>query len=148
MTQKHTPEPWRVKGVDYGRTIIFNESQSMLISGENVSLATDEANAERIVKCVNALAGLDEAQIEQLESWLKKESTTNLFEVVVQNRLLTEENERLRKEEKEVEAIIDITKLHNDTELFNAYQAGEKRRTFCKKDGSVILPSNYEGVDG
>jgi hypothetical protein len=92
MTQKYTPEPWEVKG----RTIIFNESQSMLISGENVSLATDKANAERIVKCVNALAGLDEAQIEQLESWLKKESTTMLFELVSKNRLLTEENERLK----------------------------------------------------
>ncbi len=85
-----------------------------------------------------------------------KESKAHAFAMAQLEAMEVYKNEAIKGEElakehfrkKEVEAIIDITKLYNDTDLFNAYQAGEKRRTFRKKDGSVILPSNYEGVDG
>jgi hypothetical protein len=48
----------------------------------------------------------------------------------------------------EVEALIDITKMYDETDLFNAYKAGERKQTFRKRNGSVILPNGYEGVDG
>ena len=48
----------------------------------------------------------------------------------------------------EVESLIDITKMYDETDLFNAYKAGERKQTFSKRKGSVILPNGYEGVDG
>jgi hypothetical protein len=96
-------------------------------------------------------------EIERYEAMIKdEEHPANHFVLAQLEAMEVYKNEAIKGEElakehfrkKEVEAIIDITKLYNDTELFNAYQAGEKRRTFRKKDGSVILPSNYEGVDG
>ena len=106
MTQKHTPEPWRVG--DFDKTNIWADAPLGAMVGANTKTETDEANAERIVKCVNALAGLDDTQIEQLDSWLKKEATTMLFELVSKNRLLTKENERLRST---LQKVLDLDML-------------------------------------
>jgi hypothetical protein len=42
--------------------------------------------------------------------------------------------------------------LHGDTyteiDIDKAYKCGERQLTFYKNNGTVILPRNYEGVDG
>lgn len=40
------------------------------------------------------------------------------------------------------------TQEEMDKEAERAYNCGEKRKTFYKSDGTVILPSSYEGIDG
>ncbi len=40
------------------------------------------------------------------------------------------------------------TKEYTEEDIERAYNCGQKAKTFYKKNGTVILPSNYEGVDG
>lgn len=40
------------------------------------------------------------------------------------------------------------TQEEMDEEVEKAYKCGEKGRTFYKKNGTVIIPSTYEGIDG
>lgn len=37
---------------------------------------------------------------------------------------------------------------YTDKDIEKAYKAGQSGKTFYKKDGTVILPDNYQGVDG
>lgn len=39
-------------------------------------------------------------------------------------------------------------KEYTEQDIERAYKCGESKSTFYKRDTSVILPSNYEGVDG
>jgi alanyl-tRNA synthetase len=68
------------------------------------------------------------------------------------NLLVNEKkSEKLAKEhfrKNEVVALLDISKMYNEEEIERAYKSGERKQTFYKKNGSVILPKNYEGVDG
>lgn len=40
------------------------------------------------------------------------------------------------------------TDLYTDSDIDKAYSCGERQSTYHKKNGSVILPKTYEGVDG
>lgn len=66
MSDQHTPEPWLQEYDDNG----FYEIKSALNSGRIVftqrEYDIDEANARRIVACVNACAGLGTAPLERL----------------------------------------------------------------------------------
>ena len=55
----HTPEPWRTEGGD--RAEVLTKDGYMIASCEWAQKEDDipDANAERIVDCVNACAGLD-----------------------------------------------------------------------------------------
>jgi len=102
MTQKHTPEPWvfsqvemKIKGSgdDDSDTVIADVSSKMNYSRGN---NTQCANAERIVKCVNLLAGRTDEHLAEMERWLKRETSAYMFDVITKNEKLREENERLR----------------------------------------------------
>lgn len=51
------------------------------------------------------------------------------------------------EEWRECDGFIDGYLLAQE-ELEKAYRYGEQGRTYCMKDGTAILPSSYEGVDG
>ncbi len=38
--------------------------------------------------------------------------------------------------------------VYTEIDIDKAYKCGERQSTFYKKNGTVILPRNYEGVDG
>lgn len=38
--------------------------------------------------------------------------------------------------------------VYMEIDIDKAYKCGERQSTFYKKNGTVILPRNYEGVDG
>lgn len=38
--------------------------------------------------------------------------------------------------------------VYTELDIDKAYKCGERQSTFYKKNGTVILPRNYEGVDG
>lgn len=38
--------------------------------------------------------------------------------------------------------------LYSESDIERAYKFGERKATFFKKNGSVILPDNYEGIEG
>jgi hypothetical protein len=88
----HTPEPWAVHS--------DGEANKFTISGPNGNwlmsvLHNGEAmpekiamNALRIIACVNALAGLDDTQIEQISEWCKSPTATPMFDLVAKNRIL------------------------------------------------------------
>lgn len=68
---EHSKEPWR-KGIDYN-SIVSDDSSGPMVNGAEavehyggymVAESVAEANARRIVACVNACAGLDTAQLE------------------------------------------------------------------------------------
>lgn len=78
MSTKHTPEPWFVKyvrcGLDpfvaanpYEGHRYFNVSTTIEILSDE-DYPTKEADAERIVACVNAMAGIENPQ-KLRESW-------------------------------------------------------------------------------
>jgi hypothetical protein len=99
---KHTPEPWvfnqvemKVKGSGdtQGLTVIANLSPNMDYSR---GMFTQCANAQRIVNCVNALAGLTNEEVNQVGEWIKSQTKTLVFDYVSKNRILHSENERLK----------------------------------------------------
>lgn len=65
---RHTPEPWRyVKDKDGGNTAFLIENADGImwnIAGTFSTFDDDEANARRIVACVNACAGLSTELLE------------------------------------------------------------------------------------
>ena len=80
---KHTPEPWIWIGTDEDKTLTSPTANYVIIAGTcsnddgTVGLYINQANADRIVACVNALAGIDDpaafveaakAVVEQYES--------------------------------------------------------------------------------
>jgi hypothetical protein len=114
MTQKHTPEPWvfnqeqmKIKGSgDYeGLTVIANVSPKMDYSRGS---GTQCANAERIVKCVNACKG-----IENPEQFIQNamQQADNMIELIGKNIDLQKENERLRNFAR------DISQMQPQTEV-------------------------------
>lgn len=38
--------------------------------------------------------------------------------------------------------------IYSDEDIEKAYKCGERNQTFYMKDGTVILPIDYEGIDG
>ena len=53
---KHTPEPWEVlKDETYPEVVFIKSDGGPFVSGD-----IEEANAARIVQCVNACAGIDD----------------------------------------------------------------------------------------
>ena len=65
---KHTPEPWQVFEDD-PRAIVTKENPmlSLLSVGEDgLAIMYEEADARRIVACVNACAGVDTAWLETM----------------------------------------------------------------------------------
>ena len=61
----------------------------------------------RAKMCVDALKDLTTEQIEELKVWLKSESTTLMFDYVAKNRLLEAENDKLKAEIKDLEAMYE-----------------------------------------
>lgn len=58
---KHTPTPWRVEYKPAGTCIFSNEPNFLLLSMSYTQTdKTTVANASRIVKCVNAMEGIEE----------------------------------------------------------------------------------------
>ena len=97
MTQKYTPEPWAITehytfpNITADEDIIIAE-----IWSPTETLETSKANAERIVKCVNLLAGRTDEHLAEMERWLKRETSAYMFDVITKNEKLREENERLK----------------------------------------------------
>lgn len=66
---KHTAEPWKTGGSLHGKSVIFlvgDEPAHTLGHEENWIDCNTEANARRIVACVNACAGLDTDYLENV----------------------------------------------------------------------------------
>lgn len=69
--QKHTPEPWEARK-DPQRWIVkaiygsFGMDDSQLIPARMGAGVREEANAERIVACVNACAGLNPEAVPEM----------------------------------------------------------------------------------
>ena len=38
--------------------------------------------------------------------------------------------------------------FYTDEDIEKAYKSGQSGKTFYRKDGTVILPDNYQGIDG
>ena len=61
IEQKHTPEPWmHLNGEHTIWTRLNDGCRGMPIARVNTVMPQDQANAARIVACVNSLAGLDD----------------------------------------------------------------------------------------
>lgn len=58
--QKHTPEPWGVRVTSVG-TNIFSEKQStyLMYMSQTRTVKEGNANAYRVVECVNAMEGIE-----------------------------------------------------------------------------------------
>lgn len=71
MTQEHTPEPWKIGA--YGMVVARGEHGGIVIADvpRTDGDPAAEANARRIVACVNALAGIP---IEAIESGVVAEA--------------------------------------------------------------------------
>jgi hypothetical protein len=83
-TTKHSPEPWTTGGSAYPRTI-YSECVPMartdngdcldwLPSKRNLFESTGQANAARIVACVNTLAGLNPEAVKDVVAELEMDS--------------------------------------------------------------------------
>lgn len=59
---KHTPEPWEIFGSDKNR---IGHGQEAVASTHTYFNHRDEANARRIVACVNACAGISTEKLEE-----------------------------------------------------------------------------------
>lgn len=80
IIDQHTKEPWEYTHASHGdaRGHVVVTEYFVRVPGDNVAIASmvvdpvtgqpSEANARRIVACVNACAGLDTAGLEQLAS--------------------------------------------------------------------------------
>jgi len=100
---KHTPEPWvfnqeemKIKGSgDYeGRTIIANVSPKMDFSR---GMATQCANAARIVECVNALSGVEDPKkwVEEMKD-LESNFNVKVGSIMIHNQTLEEQIAQLQ----------------------------------------------------
>jgi hypothetical protein len=58
--EKHTPEPWGVRVTSVG-TNIFSEKQStyLMYMSQTRTVKEGNANAYRVVECVNAMEGIE-----------------------------------------------------------------------------------------
>lgn len=65
METKHTPEPWGIDPAIHPNNQVFSESGIVVADCKwtNYEPQVREANASRIVACVNACAGLTEAEL-------------------------------------------------------------------------------------
>lgn len=79
-TPKHTPEPWaasynglymEIEHEGFYFIAVFGNDHSPLTRGSNIQ----KANADRIVACVNALAGIEdpEAFVQQAKAAINKD---------------------------------------------------------------------------
>ena len=66
MSDQHTPEPWIQEYDDNGFYEIKSEQDSRRITFTQREGSTDEANARRIVACVNACKGISTEDLETL----------------------------------------------------------------------------------
>ena len=96
---KHTPEPWQVFEDD-PRAIVTKENPmlSLLSVGEDgLAIMYEEADARRIVACVNACAGIDTELLEIIED-NDKTLAGVIANVEKQRDELMAENKQLRKD--------------------------------------------------
>lgn len=124
--RKHTPEPWvfnqvemKVKGSGdtQGLTIIANVSPNMDYSR---GMFTQCANAQRIVECVNALAGIPNPA-EWVEYMKKYDKNPEYIKILDQIDLDKLNFEGLWKREKEFNAQLqsENERLKSELELHN-----------------------------
>lgn len=83
METKHTPEPWKI-GKDDSKHLWSDHTHLGMMFGHSTKLETDEANAKRIVECVNACSGMEnptknfQELTSELNRWRHKFSNTQL----------------------------------------------------------------------
>lgn len=78
MSEQHTPEPWYViekpapSHVDHGHRMMALCGRWMVAAPYHVAFGQwdNEANAKRIVACVNACAGYKTDELEQIGRWI------------------------------------------------------------------------------
>jgi len=64
---KHTPEPWKLsKDYYFDRFIHGSYGETRIVTGVG---SQHEANANRIVACVNALHDMDSKEIDEIRAW-------------------------------------------------------------------------------
>lgn len=126
--RNHTKEPWHVVDADFGdATTRYIDDEPGAEGGRDFYLATVEhgdqveleANARRIVACVNACAGLSTGILE-------RHPGKGAFEVI---QILSKKNEELLDALKEAsDALNAYCDLDNDSDLMqkisNAIEAG------------------------
>ena len=82
MENKHTPEPWRTD-TKSGFPCDIHEEQNMNLLASTISCHVDEveaeANARRIVACVNACSGITTSELERVNG-----DVTPIFELLMQ----------------------------------------------------------------
>lgn len=104
--QKHTPEPWKT-GAGYEQQepgVYIYGGDGLIVSSEDTEIT--EANARRIVACVNACAGISTEQLEMDISVGGEKSIYESQEAKVQE-LIQQKNILL-------EAVKGIVNFHNE----------------------------------
>lgn len=146
---KHTPEPWEVYNEHY-ITASDEKIACQFFDRMDYYYSNKDANAARIVECVNALAG-----IENPAEWVKRMKKIEV--ILAFDDLKMAQNEAAKigfgnygKSNDYETQIATLTKERDgfDSKLEQAYRCGERKATYYKEDGTVILPKNYQGVDG
>lgn len=79
MDAQHTPEPWSIKEIENDAPWIVNAA---LAKGVGVILAM--RNAERVVACVNACAGLETEFLESIPNVCFTGNTTECVSIMIQ----------------------------------------------------------------
>lgn len=111
MEQKHTPEPWRVTGTGTIRYIDAPVGNGMLqevASCMRVEYGDMEANARRIVACVNACKNIP---TERLEMALPGQMKTSLDNLCAEIEKLESQRDMLLEALEEIEAMSEYEML-------------------------------------
>jgi hypothetical protein len=113
IIQQHTPEPWEIRGIE--STLISNDKDAFICSFYNKRgehLVNSNANAARIVDCVNVLAGIDDPKKWVEEMKQRQERTVSALYAYKQVQELQAENERLKKALTDLSIIDTVDKTH------------------------------------
>jgi hypothetical protein len=108
MDATHTPEPWRL-----GRTELTElwaeETRLGVMFANNIPYHTDEANANRIITCVNALAGI-ESPLKWVEEMKVQSAEWNLYAKCVDEQII-DRNSLIDKLQSQNKKLIEALKL-------------------------------------
>lgn len=116
MTQKHTQEPWIIGTANNEHLSIFDgkaqpDGKKHLVichvSPLNNVTLEDEANAERIVACVNACAGLNDNQLKYLADNIREGNAAR------------REREALKAQHKELLELLKLLRDNADAAVNN-----------------------------
>lgn len=80
----------------------------------------------------------------QPKSLIQRENEP-ITELIDTNLLIEELNQALHLFAVRQSLLSDV---YTEFDIDKAYKCGERQSTFYKNNGTVILPRNYEGVDG